>query len=108
MPDKVSILACLISQLLTYADVRDVIDDRFERIKQLKMELRTRQAVEKKRDQEQVTTRLKLKAELKSDKTKLKEALEKLNKEHEKKQVENSRKMGKVFKDLYSLQSLMG
>lgn len=108
LPDKLQILSCLINQLLTYADVRDVIEERLDKIKQLKGDLKNLQLLEKKREQEQVTNRLKLKNELKADKVKLKEALEKLEKDNEKKQIENSRKISKVFKSIYDLQSYMG
>lgn len=85
-----------------------MIEERLDKIKQLKGDLKNLQLLEKKREQEQVTNRLKLKNELKTDKAKLKEALEKLEKDNEKKQIENSRKINKVFKSIYDLQSYMG
>lgn len=106
--DKLQILSCLINQLLTYADVRDVLEERLDKMKQLKGDLKILQLAEKKREQEQVTSRLKLKNGLKSDKAKLKEAVEKLEKDNEKKQYDNNRKISKVFKSIYDLQSYMG
>lgn len=106
--DKLKIISCLISQLLTYADVRDFLDERLEKIRQIKLELKNLQLVEKKREQELVTSKLKLKNEMKNDKQKLKDAMEELDKDHEKKQIENNRKISKVFKSLYDLQSYMG
>lgn len=108
LPDKLQVLSCLINQLLTYADVRDVIEERLEKVKQLKSDLKNLQLMEKKREQEQVTIRLKLKNELKADKAKMKEAMEKLEKENEKKQMETNRKISNVFKSIYELQSYMG
>ncbi|CAH1169684.1 unnamed protein product [Phaedon cochleariae] len=108
MCDKLQILSCLINQLLTYADVRDIVEERLDKSKQLKSDLKTVQVAEKKREQEFVTAKYKLQKEMKEDPAGLKEALEKLEKEAEKKQIENSRKISKLMKSVYDEQSQIG
>ena len=51
------ILTCLINQILTYATVRDVIDERGEKLKQLRAEIRTFQASEMKKEREAAALR---------------------------------------------------
>lgn len=93
---------------MTYADVREEIEERLENIRKLKINLRGLQVSEKKREQDLVTYKLKLKNELKKDKKQLKEALEKLEQKNEIKQMETENKIKKVSRDLYNLQPFMG
>nr|XP_023021015.1 bromodomain adjacent to zinc finger domain protein 1A [Leptinotarsa decemlineata] len=110
--DKLSIISCLINQLLTYADVRDFVEERLDQIKNLKTDLKVLQIAEKKREQEFVTNKMKLQKEIKETKAEnqsnLREALEKLEKDNERKQIENTRKISKVMTSIFSEQSLMG
>ncbi|XP_046687923.1 bromodomain adjacent to zinc finger domain protein 1A-like, partial [Homalodisca vitripennis] len=50
--DKLAILSCLINQILTFSAVRDVIDERMDKIRQGKVELRSLHANDKRREQE--------------------------------------------------------
>ncbi|KAJ8924480.1 hypothetical protein NQ315_007277 [Exocentrus adspersus] len=106
--DKLQVLACLINQLLTYADVRDIVEDRLEKIKQLKMDLRSAQAAERKREQEYSTTKWKLQKEMKDQPEAWKEALEKLKQEAEKKRADNTKKIDKLIKAICDLQNVLG
>ncbi|PSN58246.1 hypothetical protein C0J52_00127 [Blattella germanica] len=68
---KLQILTCLMNQILTYATVRDVIDERGEKVKQLRSEIRANQIAELKKEREAAAIRMK---EKKEAKLKLKEA----------------------------------
>jgi len=50
--EKLKLLQCLINQVLTYADVRDSIDQTFDQFKETRMELRTLQAAERRHENE--------------------------------------------------------
>jgi bromodomain adjacent to zinc finger domain protein 1A len=52
--DKLSILSCLVSQILTFAAVRDRIDESMEKIKQGRTELRNLSGNDRRREQEAV------------------------------------------------------
>lgn len=96
------------NQLLTYADVRDIVEERLEKNKQFRSDLKALQLVEKKRDQEYMATKLKMQKEMKEDQQGLKDALEKLEREAERKQVENNRKIAKLMKGMYEGQPFLG
>lgn len=51
MKNKINILTCLMNQLLTYADVRDIVEERRENCRQAKIELKSMEKNEKKRKQ---------------------------------------------------------
>lgn len=106
--NKLQILSCLMNQLLTYADVRDIVEERLEKNKQFRSDLKALQLVEKKRDQEYMATKLKMQKEMKEDQQGLKDALEKLEREAERKQVENNRKIAKLMKGMYEGQPFLG
>ena len=55
--DKLQIVTCLINQILTYAAVRDVIDERGEKVKQLRTEVRAHQIAEVKKEKEAAAVR---------------------------------------------------
>ncbi|XP_063221980.1 bromodomain adjacent to zinc finger domain protein 1A isoform X2 [Bacillus rossius redtenbacheri] len=63
--DKLKVLTCLISQLLTYDVFMDVIDERTENVKKLKLELKTSQATEMKQHKEAIALRMKKRKESK-------------------------------------------
>ncbi|XP_044265783.1 bromodomain adjacent to zinc finger domain protein 1A isoform X2 [Tribolium madens] len=105
--DKLQILSCLMNQLLTYADVRDVVEERMESIRQAKVEYKAILAVEKKREQEFLTARFKLRKSAKTDEKAANE-LRKLETEAEHKRMENQRKMEEFQKAAYEKQVLIG
>jgi hypothetical protein len=55
--DKLQIVTCLINQILTYATVRDVIDERADKVKQLRAEIRAHQIAELKKEREAAAMR---------------------------------------------------
>nr|CAD7441984.1 unnamed protein product [Timema bartmani] len=63
--DKVKVLTCLINQILTYAVVRDVIDERGDKMKQIKADLKAMQVAESKKEREATALRIKEKKEAK-------------------------------------------
>lgn len=105
--DKLKIIECLINQLLTYADVRDTIEERLEQSKQKRMELRSAQAAERRREQEYLAAKIKLKRESKQDPN-LANELENLKKSADKKRIENERKIEKLLKTLAEGQVVIG
>lgn len=94
--DKLRILSCLISQLLTYADVRDLIEDRLEAVKQAKHELKTVQTAERKRQQEYITAKLKLKRD--ENVKNLEAELQRLERDANNKQYNFERKVEDLIK----------
>jgi hypothetical protein len=50
--DKLQILTCLINQILMHAAMRDVIVERGEKVKKLRMEVRAHQIAEVKNEKE--------------------------------------------------------
>ena len=50
--DKLKIMTCLMQQILSYATVRDVIDERYQEMTEARMELRRYQISENKRQRE--------------------------------------------------------
>ncbi|EFA07691.2 hypothetical protein TcasGA2_TC030765 [Tribolium castaneum] len=105
--EKLQILSCLMNQLLTYADVRDVVEERMENIRQAKHEYKTILSAEKKREQEFLTARFKLKKSVKTDEKAATE-LRKLEAEAEHRRMENQRKMVVLQKAVYEKQVLLG
>lgn len=106
--DKLKVISCLIDQLLTYADVRDIIEERLEKARQAKVDLKSLQLADRKREQEYVTAKLKAKREMKEHKGKLEAELDALKVDTEKKKAENERGMGKLNKAAAESQVLLG
>lgn len=50
-------MTCLINQILTYATVRDVIDERGDKVKQLRAEIKAHQVAELKKEREAAALR---------------------------------------------------
>ncbi|XP_021919556.1 bromodomain adjacent to zinc finger domain protein 1A isoform X2 [Zootermopsis nevadensis] len=63
--DKLQIVTCLINQISTYATVRDVIEERGDKVKQLRAEIRTHQIAELKKEREAAAIRMKERKEAK-------------------------------------------
>ncbi|XP_012285440.1 bromodomain adjacent to zinc finger domain protein 1A isoform X2 [Orussus abietinus] len=51
--DKLKVITCLISQLLTFASVRDVIEERYEKLHQARKELKSFMIAEQKKEKEE-------------------------------------------------------
>lgn len=105
--DKLKIIECLINQLLTYADVRDMVEERLEQSKQKRIELRSAQAAERRREQEYLASKIKLKREGKENPN-LGNELENLKRAADKKRIENERKIEKLLKTLSEGQHVIG
>ncbi|CAH1123750.1 unnamed protein product [Ceutorhynchus assimilis] len=106
--DKIEIISCLMNQIVTYVDVRDVVEENLEKIKQSKIELKVLKGLERKRELELVTQKSKLKKEMAEDQEGLKIALEKLDLANDKKHSENQRKIEKLTKATREGQKLLG
>ncbi|XP_065338949.1 bromodomain adjacent to zinc finger domain protein 1A [Cloeon dipterum] len=89
--EKLKVLTCLMHQVLQFGSIRETINERNEKLKQAKNDLRTVQLAEKKREMEEAIKN-------RADKQKLKEGdvapvdQEKLEAEKVKREKENSRK----------------
>lgn len=105
--DKLKIISCLINQLLTYADVRDLVEERLEQSRQMKLDLRMAQAAERRREQEYVTAKVKLKREGKEN-SNLETDLDNLKKATDRKRLENERKIEKLMKATSDYQIILG
>lgn len=105
--DKLKIITCLMNQLLTYADIRDVIEERLEQSKQKRTELKSAQVAERKREQEYLAAKIKLTRENKGDPNLMNE-LENLRKSADKKRIENERKIEKLLKTISENQTILG
>lgn len=55
--DKLKILSTLVHQFLSYAASRDLVEDNFEKLRQLKMDLKQLQWSELRREREEATAR---------------------------------------------------
>lgn len=108
MGDKLKILNCLIDQLLTYADVRDVIEERLDKTKQFKLELRSLQSAEKKNEQEAITAKAKIKREHKGDDNLITKELDKITIESDKKRADLDYRIREVTKSISEHQTVYG
>lgn len=106
--DKLAILTCLLNQLLTYAEVRDVIEERLESVKQNKLDLRSAQFAEKKRCAEFTSAKSKLKGEVSAASRLATIEMEKIQKENSKHQAEHEKKVEKLLKNACEHQVLLG
>lgn len=104
---KLKILSCLMNQLLTYADVRDIIDQRMEQSRQFHTDLKSTRAAERRRQQEYVASRIKLRQQ-EMPTNKLTEELEQIKNVSEKKRLEYERKIEKLLKAGREFQTLLG
>lgn len=106
--DKIDIIDCLINQLLSYADVRDVVEEKIEKIRVAKIDLRSARATERRREVEYGAEKIKAKKELKGDLNALQAALEKLKFEYDNKEFDNKQKIDKLMKVANDGQTLLG
>lgn len=93
---KLKILSCLMEQLLTYADVRDIIDQRLEQSRQAHADLKSLRVAERKRQQEYLNARIKVRQE-DIPESKIDAELESMKRIADKKQLEYERKVEKLI-----------
>ncbi|KPI92104.1 Bromodomain adjacent to zinc finger domain protein 1A [Papilio xuthus] len=122
LEDKFLILQCLMNQVLSYATVRDITEERLEEYKITKQSLRMLQINERKREVQLVATRQELKKEAQATKTEqklsgdqakvideqLKISIEKLNKKSEVKKHEYEKKLKELQLSLFKYTSYVG
>ncbi|CAH2094856.1 unnamed protein product [Euphydryas editha] len=122
LDDKFEILQCLMNQIMSYATVRDQIEEKLEEYKNLKQALRTLQINERKREPQLSAARIELKKESAQKKEELKltgdkaraadeelnEAIEKLKKESELKRVEYEKKLKEMQAQLFDYTTYVG
>lgn len=105
--DKLTVLSCLINQLLTYADVRDVVEEGIETDRQIKNDYRALLAIEKRREQEFLSARAKLKKENKGNET-LPQILGDFENKAEREKKENDYKLEQFKKTMYKNDIMLG
>nr|XP_026498898.1 bromodomain adjacent to zinc finger domain protein 1A isoform X1 [Vanessa tameamea] len=122
LDDKFQILQCLMNQIMSYATVRDQVEEKLEEYKNLKHALRTLQINERKREPQLSAARIELKKEsaqkkeelkLTGDKAKaadeeLKEAIEKLKKDSDIKRAEYEKKLKEMQAQLFDHTTYVG
>lgn len=106
--DKLTIINCLMNQLLTYADVRDIIEDRLDKSRQAKLDIKTLQIAEKKREQEFNTAKLKIKRDCLEEKKDFNTEINKLLKESGTKKHQYENKIGALLKQSVENQTVLG
>lgn len=105
---KFKLLNCLINQLLTYADVRDMIEEKITNSRQAKFQLKLALIAERKRQNELKEAKKKLQKD-NVNKTKLiVDEMEKLNKENEIKLTKHEKEVEKLLKDSTDFQVFLG
>ncbi|GBP32377.1 Bromodomain adjacent to zinc finger domain protein 1A [Eumeta japonica] len=121
LDDKFKVLQCLMNQILSYATIRDIIEEKLETLRTTKHELRSIQISDRKREVEQMAARQKLRkaAAAKKEDSKtadeklkvdedLKTDLEKLAKEGELKKAEVDKKIKELQVQCFDYQSYIG
>ncbi|XP_037293996.1 bromodomain adjacent to zinc finger domain protein 1A isoform X2 [Manduca sexta] len=122
LDDKFLILQCLMNQILSYATVRDVIEEKLEELKNNKQALRMLQINERKREAQVLTARQELKKEAAAKKEEnkltgekaravdeqLRIDTEKLNAENEEKKKEYEKKLKELQTGLFDYSSYLG
>uniref|UniRef100_W4VS83 Bromodomain adjacent to zinc finger domain protein 1A n=1 Tax=Corethrella appendiculata TaxID=1370023 RepID=W4VS83_9DIPT len=109
--DVLKILTCLVDQLLTYGNVRDLIDDRLEKARAAKQQLQVANSNKRKREQKANAEKIAMREDSKKkvaalegnseDKIKLKKELdEKMEKEFARIDADTEREVGKILKEI--------
>lgn len=106
--DKLIIIHCLMNQLLTYADVRDVVEERIEKNRQAKLDLKLLQAAERKREQELVAAKLKIKKEAKENNKDATADIDRLEREADRRKGQNEKKVEDLMKLATEHQTYLG
>ncbi|XP_026742948.1 bromodomain adjacent to zinc finger domain protein 1A-like [Trichoplusia ni] len=122
LEDKFLVLQCLMNQILSYATVRDVIEEKLEEMKNTKQALRLLQTNERKREVQVQAAKQELKKEAaaKKEENKLsgekaravdeetKAAIEKLTADSEEKRKEYEKKLQELQTELFEYMSYVG
>lgn len=108
MKHKFKIINCLVNQILTYADIRDIIEEKMVSSKHAKLQLRLAQNAEKKRLQEMRETKKKLQKDSVSKTKHIVDEMDRLNKENEAKISEHEKEVEKLTKDCANHQMVLG
>ncbi|CAG5004394.1 unnamed protein product [Parnassius apollo] len=122
LEEKFLILQCLMNQILSYASIRDITEERLDEYKAARQSLRLLQINERKREVQLIATRQELKKEFFAKKEEhkltgeeakavdeeLKAATEKLNRESEVKRHEYEKKLKELQSSLFSYTSYLG
>ncbi|XP_053613596.1 bromodomain adjacent to zinc finger domain protein 1A isoform X2 [Plodia interpunctella] len=122
LDDKMIVLQCLMNQILSYATVRDIIEEKLDELKNLKHALRTLTINERKRLNQVALSGSELKKEYavkkeeqkltgekaKAHEEELKAAIAKLAKESEQKKVEYEKKHKEMQLGLFDYTSYLG
>lgn len=106
--DKIKIITCLMHQILSYADVRDVVEESLEKSRAAKLKLRSLRAEERRHETEFNTERAKLKKQLGQEPEKLDAAVKKLEVNTEKLRKATQDKIANAEKSLTVGQSVLG
>ncbi|XP_028157574.1 bromodomain adjacent to zinc finger domain protein 1A, partial [Ostrinia furnacalis] len=122
LEDKFVVLQCLMNQILSYATVRDIIEEKLEELKNTKHALRTLTINERKREVQVVAERQEIRKKavatkeeqkLSGEKAKAvdenaKLAIEKLNKDNENKKLEYQKKVKELQLEIFESVTYMG
>ncbi|XP_073950847.1 bromodomain adjacent to zinc finger domain protein 1A-like [Choristoneura fumiferana] len=120
--DKFQILQCLMNQMISYATVRDIIEEKLDEMRNTKQALRTLHINERRREAQLIASRQELKKEFTAKKAEqklvgdkaraadeeLKLALEKMNKESEGLKAEYEKKVKELKIQLFDYTSYLG
>ncbi|KAL1497561.1 hypothetical protein ABEB36_008502 [Hypothenemus hampei] len=98
--DKIKIITCLMEQILSYADVRDLVEENGEKLRTATAELRRLRGADKKKEMEYNLEKL--------NKDGKNGALDKLEATHEKKHSEIRDQINKISKSIQEEQVLLG
>nr|XP_022913840.1 bromodomain adjacent to zinc finger domain protein 1A isoform X1 [Onthophagus taurus]XP_022913841.1 bromodomain adjacent to zinc finger domain protein 1A isoform X1 [Onthophagus taurus] len=93
--NKIKIVSCLINQLLTYSDIRDIIDERLDNSRQQKVDLKSMHIAEKKRlaDVNNAKSRARNGQNMTEE---VKQKIKKIEQDSEKHIAEYEKKIGKI------------
>ncbi|CAK1547497.1 unnamed protein product [Leptosia nina] len=122
LDDKFAILQCLMNQVLSYATVRDMVEDKLEEYKNLKQAYRMLQINERKREPQLATARMDLRREAAAKKEQeklsgekarqvdeeMKKEIEKITKESENKKAEYEKKSKELQIQLFEFTHYLG
>lgn len=108
LDQKVKLITCLVNQILTYADIRDIIEERLVNSRQAKLQLKLAISTERRRQQELSSTKTKLKKDTENTSKFIADEMERLNKENETKIIEYEKEVEKLLKGSSDFQTFLG
>lgn len=106
--DKIKVITCLMNQLLTYADVRDIIEEQLDKERTIKVGLKSIRSEERKRHFEMATQRAKLKKEMVGNPEGLKTSLKELKEDVERRNISDQKRGETLMQSLTSSQVMLG